>query len=74
MKKKLKIPATILIQASELSELEKERESLNDKLTDCQAQLLKFTQKEKQLQSDMPLIIESEKALKSKLDELDKKL
>ena len=39
LKKKMKIPATQLIQASEL---ERDKESLNDNLTYFQAQLLKF--------------------------------
>ena len=45
LKKKLKIPATQLIKASNLLELEKEKEILNRKLTDFQAQLLKFIEK-----------------------------
>ena len=37
MKKKLNIPTTQLIQALELSEMEKEKERLNGKLTYFQA-------------------------------------
>ena len=47
LKNKLKIPSTQLIQAFELAELEKEKEYLNDELTDCKAKLLKFAKKEK---------------------------
>ena len=47
LKKKLKIPSTQLIQAYELTELEKEKEVLNGELTDCKAKLLKFTEKKK---------------------------
>ena len=35
LKKKLKIPATQLIQASELAKLEKVKEYLSSELTDC---------------------------------------
>ena len=66
LKKKLRIPGTILIQDSELSELEKERENLNDKLTYFYTQLLKLVEKEKQWRRDMSLIVESEKSLKVK--------
>ena len=47
LKKKLKIPSTQLIQESELVKLEKEKESLSGKLTDCKYKLLKFVEKEK---------------------------
>ena len=74
LKKKLNIPTTQLIQALEILELEKDKDSLNGKLTDCQAQLLKFVEKQKQWQKNMTLIVESEKALKNKADDLDKRL
>ena len=45
LKKKLKILATQLIQDSNLSELERDKERLNGKLTECQSQLLKFIEK-----------------------------
>ena len=45
LKKKLKILATQLIQDSKLSELERDKERLNGKLTECQSQLLKFIEK-----------------------------
>ena len=45
MKKKILIPATQLIQGPELAEIEKEKENLNNQLTDCQAKLLKFVDK-----------------------------
>ena len=48
LKKKVKIPSTQLIQASELTKLEKEKEYLNDELTECKENLLKFAEKEKQ--------------------------
>ena len=44
-KKKLKIPSTKLIHASELAELEKEKEGLGGELTSCKAKLLKFAEK-----------------------------
>ena len=61
MKKNHKIPTTQLIQGPELSEIEEETERLNNKLTDCKANLLKFVDKEKQWQKDISSIIESEK-------------
>ena len=45
LKKKLKILATQLIQASQLVELEKEKEGLSNELTDYKAKLLKFSEK-----------------------------
>ena len=72
--KKLKIPSTQLIQASELTDFEKEKEDLNGELTDCKAKILKFTEKEKQWQRDMSLVVESEKTLKAKYDELERNM
>ena len=45
LKKKINILATQLIKASDLLDLEKEKEILNRKLIDFQAQLLKFIDK-----------------------------
>ena len=39
LKKKLKILATKLIQASELTELEKEKETLSDELSNCKVKI-----------------------------------
>ena len=50
LKKKLKIPSTQLIQTSELTEFEKEKEYLNTKVIGCKARLLKF--EKKQLEKD----------------------
>ena len=47
---------------------------MNGELTDCKSKLLKFTEKEQQWERDMSLVVESEKNLKSKYDELEKKL
>ena len=47
LQKKLKIPSTQLIQTSELTEFEKEKEALSTKLTDCKAKLLRLEEKEK---------------------------
>jgi len=41
---------------------------LNNQLTDCQANLLKFADKENQWKKDMALVVESEKAIKEKLE------
>ena len=48
LKKKLKIPATQLAQIEELAEFEKEKETLNAKLTDCKFKMLKLKEKERQ--------------------------
>ena len=42
LKKKLKIQATQLIQASKVTELEKEKELLSQEFNDCKAKLLKL--------------------------------
>ena len=47
---------------------------MNIKLTDYQAQLLKFIEKEKKWKKDMTLIVESENFLKAKVDSLEKRL
>ena len=47
---------------------------MNGELIDCKAKLLKFIEKEKQWKRDMSLVLESEKTLKAKYDELEKKL
>ena len=71
MKKKLNIPSTQLIQDSELTNIEKEKEYLNGYLIDSKGKLLKFTGK-KQWEMDMSLVVESEKTLKYKYDDLEK--
>ena len=67
LKKKLKIPSTQLIQTSELTEFEKEKEALNTELTNCKAKLLKVREKEKQLEKEAKLLNESEEDLKARL-------
>ena len=63
-----------MIQASELSELEKEKERLNGKLIDFQARVLKLIEKEKKWKNYMTLVVGSEKALKTKIDDLERRL
>ena len=53
LKNKLKIPSTQLIQTSELTEFEKEKEALNTELNDYKAKLLNLEEKEKQWE-EMP--------------------
>ena len=48
LKKKFKIPSTQLIQISELTKFEKEKEALNTELIDYKAKLLKLEGEEKQ--------------------------
>ena len=48
LKNKLKIPATQLAQIEELADFEREKETLNTKLTNCKAKLLNLEEKERQ--------------------------
>ena len=61
VKKKLKIPSTQLIQTSELTEFEKDKESFNTELIDCKSKLLKLEEKEKHWERDDKILIENEK-------------
>ena len=63
MKKKLKIPATQLIQDSELTELEKGKETLNDELSNCKANILKFANDKKEWEKGNIILIENVKVL-----------
>ena len=74
LKKKLKIPNTQLIQASELTELEKERETLNNELNDCKYKLLKFVEEKKEWEKEKFILIENEKVLKQKQGVLEKEI
>ena len=66
LKKNLNIPSTQLIWASDLTKLEKEKETLTSELNDCKEKLLKFAKEKKQWERDMSLLVESEKTLKDK--------
>ena len=74
LNKKLNIPATQLLEGLELAEMEKEKEDMKNELLDCKEKLLKFANKEKKWKKDMTLVVESEKTLKEKHDEMEKKL
>ena len=74
LKKKLKIPSTQLIQTSELTEFEKEKEALSTELTDCKANILKLEEKEKQWEKEAKLLKESEEDLKARLVAKEKEL
>ena len=52
----------------------KEKETLYGELNDCKEKLLKFAEENKKWERDMSLLVESEKTLKWKYDELEKKL
>ena len=52
LKNKLKIPATQLIQASELTELEKDNESLSQEINDCKENLLKHVGEQSQWEKE----------------------
>ena len=70
----MNIPATQLIQGPELAEIDKEKESLNNEITDCKSKLLKFVDKEKKWHKDMTLVVESEKTMKQNFNEMERKL
>ena len=74
LKKKLKIPSTQLIQTSELTEFEKDKEALSNELIDCKSKLLKIEEKEKHWEMDTKILIENEKDLKDKLAAKEKEL
>ena len=70
----MKIPSSQLIQTSELTEFEKEKEALNTELIYCKSKLLKLEEKEKHWEKDANLLIENEKDLKSKLAAKEKEI
>ena len=74
LKNKVLMPATQLIQGPELAETEKEKEDLNNQLIDCKEKVLKFVDKERQWKKYMALVLESEKAMKEKFEEIEIKL
>ena len=74
LKKKLKIPSTQLIQTSELTEFEKEKEALSIELTNCKAKLLELEEKEKQWEKEAKLLKEIEEDLKARLVAKEKEL
>ena len=74
LKNKLKIPYTQIIQTSELTEFEKEKEALNTELIDCKAKQLKLKEKQKHQARDAKILIENEKDLKTKLAAREKEL
>ena len=74
LKKKLKIPSTQLIQTSELTKFEKEKEALNTELTNFKDKLLKLEEKQKQWEKEAKLLKESEEDLKAKLAAKGKEL
>ena len=57
LKKKLKIPTTQLIQAYELTELEKEKESLSQELNDCKENLLNLVGEPSQWEKEKGFLI-----------------
>ena len=60
LKKKLKISSTQLIQATELTELEKEKEDHNAELNDCKSNILKFNEENKQWEMDLSLMVKKQ--------------
>ena len=74
MKKKLKIPSTQLIQNSELTEFDREKEALSTELIDCKVKLLKLEEKERQWEKEVKFQKESEEDLKATLASKEKEL
>ena len=72
--KKINIPSIHLIQATKLTEMEKEKETLTGELNDCKEKMLKLVDEKKQLERVMSLLVESEKTLQDQNDELENKL
>ena len=70
----MKIPYTQLIHTSNLIELEKEKESLNNERNDYKAKLLKLDEENKGWEKERMIQIENEKDLKKKLTELEKEV
>ena len=66
LKNKLKNSATRLIQASKLLELEKEKEVLNDELSNCKEKLLKFAEEKRGWEKGKVLLTKNVKDLKQK--------
>ena len=66
MKKKLKIPTTNLIQALELTKLERDKYLLIDELSNCKAKFLKFVDERKEWEKGKSLMVEDVKVLKEK--------
>ena len=74
LKTKLKIPTTQLIQASEIIELEKEKETLNDELSNCKAKLMKFVEEKREWEKQRVMLRDNVKALKQKQAKLEKEV
>ena len=70
LKKKLKIPATQLIQDLELTELEREKELLANELSDSKAKLLNIADEKKEWEKEKALFVEKEIEDKNKEDEI----
>ena len=66
LKKKLEIPTTRLIQTAELTEIEKEKETLSTNLIDCKAKLLRQEEKERQSKKYVELWAEEKRAFEAK--------
>ena len=68
----MKIPSTQLIQTYELTEFEKEKESLNTKWTNCKVKLLKEAKLLKESEEDLKArLAAKEKELQEKCEEVE---
>ena len=54
--------------------MDKEKESLNDELRNCKANLLKFAEEKKEWEKEKLLLTENVKVLKHKNEELEKEI
>ena len=68
----MKIPATQLIQASELTELEREKEILANELSDNKAKLLKLVDEKKEWEKGKALLVEKINILNERKLDLEK--
>ena len=64
LKKKLEIPPTQLIQASELTEMEKEKDLLASELSDNKENLLRLVDEKKGWEKEKALLVEKNNVLK----------
>ena len=74
LKTSLNIPSTQIIQTSELTEFEKEKEALNAKLIYCKAMLLKLEEKKNKWEKYVGLWDEKEKDFETKQAVLENEL
>ena len=74
LKKKLKIPTRQLIQDSEITKMEKGKETLHDELSDCKDKTLNFVDEKMEWEKEKLLLMENVKVLIEKQSVLEKEI